>query len=65
MAWPEVTAHSVTYVYDAFVSYNSKDAPVVEDVSRKLEDRFGLHVWKDNWELSGGGSRPDWCKNIL
>jgi len=51
----------LTYVYDAFVSYNSKDAPIVEDVSRKLEDEFGLRVWKDNWELRGG---DDWIDKL-
>ncbi len=61
MSWPQGPARTLTYVYDAFVSYNSKDAPTVEDVSRRLVDAFGLHVWKDNWELSGG---DDWIDRL-
>jgi len=61
MPWPAGPAHALTYVYDAFVSYNSKDAPVVENISRQLEDAFGLQVWKDNWELSGG---DDWVDKL-
>lgn len=49
------------YVYDAFVSYNSKDNDVVEDIARRLEDVEGLTVWKDNWELTGG---DDWLEAL-
>jgi hypothetical protein len=55
------SARNVRYVYDAFISYNSKDSEVVEEISRQLEDGFGLHVWKDTWELSGG---EDWIDTL-
>ena len=61
MSWPQGPARTLTYVYDAFVSYNSKDAQAVEAISRRLADRFGLQVWKDNWELSGG---DDWVDRL-
>ena len=35
--------------------------PISPRSSKKLEDRFGLHVWKDNWELSGG---DDWVEKL-
>lgn len=61
MNWPQGPALGLTHVYDAFVSYNSKDAQVVEEVARHLADRSGLYLWKDNWEFSGG---DDWVDRL-
>src|SRR5215213_8610215 len=51
----------VVNVYDAFISYNSRDSEAVEELARRLEDEAGLLVWKDNWELAGG---DDWIDRL-
>jgi hypothetical protein len=51
----------VVNVYDAFISYNSRDSEAVEELARRLEDEAGLLVWKDNWELAGG---DDWLDRL-
>lgn len=39
--------------FDAFISYNSREQDLVEEIARRLDDD-GITVWKDNWELIGG-----------
>ena len=39
--------------FDVFLSHNSKDKPVVEQIAHKLEDK-GLKVWLDKWNLIPG-----------
>jgi hypothetical protein len=39
--------------YDVFLSYNSADHGVVEDVARKLRDE-GLEPFLDRWDLAPG-----------
>lgn len=39
--------------YDAFLSHNSKDKPVVRQIADALKDR-GLNVWLDEWVLPPG-----------
>ncbi|OQY27731.1 MAG: hypothetical protein B6244_09480 [Candidatus Cloacimonetes bacterium 4572_55] len=39
--------------FDAFLSHNSKDKPLVEEVGRWLE-RQNVRVWLDKWELRPG-----------
>jgi hypothetical protein len=38
--------------YDVFLSYNSADHGVVENVARKLRDE-GLEPFLDRWNLAG------------
>ena len=40
-------------IYDVFLSYNSADHGVVEDVARKLRDA-GLEPFLDRWYLAPG-----------
>jgi TIR domain len=39
--------------FDVFLSHNSQDKPVVEEIGERLKSR-GLHVWLDKWELRPG-----------
>jgi tetratricopeptide (TPR) repeat protein len=39
--------------YDVFLSHNSRDKPVVEEIGALLEGQ-GLRVWLDKWELRPG-----------
>ncbi|HEX4951992.1 MAG TPA: SUMF1/EgtB/PvdO family nonheme iron enzyme [Thermoanaerobaculia bacterium] len=39
--------------FDVFLSYNSRDWPVVEQIGAQLKAR-GLRVWLDKWELLPG-----------
>jgi len=39
--------------FDVFLSHDSRDKPMVEEIGRRLESR-GLHVWLDKWELRPG-----------
>jgi len=52
---------AVSKAYDVFISYNSRDGDIVEDIARRLEDEVGLTIWKDNWELAGG---DDWFDRL-
>jgi hypothetical protein len=54
-------SNKVVTSYDVFISYNSRDRAVVEDIARLLEDEAGLLVWKDDWELAGG---DDWVERL-
>ena len=49
--------------YDLFLSYNSADHGVVEDVARKLRDE-GLEPFLDRWYLAPGMhvGAPSWKK---
>lgn len=40
--------------YDVFLSHSHKDADVVENLAKKLEDNVGLKVWLDKWILIPG-----------
>ncbi|MDQ3007068.1 MAG: TIR domain-containing protein [Chloroflexota bacterium] len=39
--------------FDVFLSHNSKDKPIVEQIAHKLEAK-GLKVWLDKWNLVPG-----------
>jgi hypothetical protein len=39
--------------FDVFLSHNSQDKPVVEEIGERLKSR-GLNVWLDKWELRPG-----------
>ena len=39
--------------FDVFLSHNSRDKPVVEDIAEHLRGQ-GLRVWLDKWELRPG-----------
>jgi WD40 repeat protein len=43
--------------HDVFLSYSSRDRPVVSDLAGRLRER-GLRVWFDEWELQPGDSIP-------
>jgi hypothetical protein len=45
----------MTYEFDVFLSYNSKDYSAVEQIARWLEEK-DLKVWLDKWELIPGDS---------
>ena len=42
-----------TFAYDVFISYSSKDKPIVRELARKLKID-GLRVWFDEWEIKPG-----------
>jgi TIR domain-containing protein len=39
--------------FDVFLSHNSKDKPIVEQIAHRLEAK-GLKVWLDKWNLVPG-----------
>ncbi len=39
---------------DAFLSHNSVDKPLVKEIGRRLENKAGLRVWLDEWDLVPG-----------
>jgi hypothetical protein len=39
---------------DVFLSHNSQDKPFVEALAKRLEDKAGLSVWLDKWQLIPG-----------
>ncbi len=39
---------------DAFLSHNSKDKPIVKEIGRYLEEKAGLTVFLDEWNLIPG-----------
>lgn len=43
--------------FDVFISYNTKDRPVVVQIAEKLQGR-GLVVWLDDWQIQPGRSVP-------
>jgi hypothetical protein len=40
--------------YDAFLSHDSQDKPIVEKIAQWLEDKANLSVWLDKWNLIPG-----------
>ena len=40
--------------YDVFLSHNSKDKSVVEQIGLKLKEKYGLKCWLDKWNLVPG-----------
>jgi hypothetical protein len=48
-------------VYDAFFSHSHHDASCVEDLGRRLTERYGFKVWLDRWALVPGKS---WQQDI-
>jgi hypothetical protein len=40
--------------YNAFLSHNSQDKPIVEQIAQWLEDESNLSVWLDKWNLVPG-----------
>jgi hypothetical protein len=40
--------------YNAFLSHNSQDKPIVEQIAQWLEDNAKLSVWLDKWNLIPG-----------
>ena len=40
--------------YDVFLSHNSKDKPVVEQIGLKLKEKYSLKCWLDKWNLVPG-----------
>jgi hypothetical protein len=45
------------FKYDVFLSYSSKDKPVVRPLAERLK-KDGLKVWFDEWEIHPGDSIP-------
>ena len=37
-----------------FLSYNTKDGPVVKEIALRLRDEFGLGIWFDSWNMIPG-----------
>ena len=50
--------------FDVFLSYNSKDKPIVRELATGLKER-GLRVWLDEWELTPGQPWQDELENII
>ena len=40
--------------FGAFLSHNSQDKPIVEQIALWLEDEAKLRVWLDKWNLVPG-----------
>lgn len=40
--------------YDVFLSHNSDDKPLVEELALRLQDEAGLNPWLDAWHIPGG-----------
>jgi len=51
--------------YDAFLSYNSSDKSLVEDIARWLVDEARLRVWFDDWEIVPGSPFQEALENAL
>jgi WD40 repeat protein/energy-coupling factor transporter ATP-binding protein EcfA2 len=51
--------------YDVFLSYNSQDKPLVEQIARWLEDSAGFSVWLDRWNLIPGDPWQEEIENAL
>lgn len=47
----------MTFEYDVFLSYSSKDAETVHPLADRLRDD-GVRVWLDNWSIQPGDSIP-------
>lgn len=41
-------------IYDAFLSYNSKEKPMVEKIGKLLANKAKMKVWLDKWNLVPG-----------
>jgi len=41
-------------MYDAFLSYNTKDRAAVEAIALYLKDKAGMKVFFDRWEMIPG-----------
>jgi len=54
-----------TKIYDAFLSHNSQDKPAVEQIARWLEDKAGLKVWLDKWNLIPGDPWQEGIEDAL
>ena len=51
--------------FDAFLSHNSKDKPIVELIAEWLEDKASLSVWLDKWNLVPGDPWQEEIENAL
>ena len=51
---------AVAQQFDVFLSYNSRDRPVVERIAQRLK-RAGLEPWLDRWSLTPGG---EWQREL-
>lgn len=51
--------------YDVFLSHNSKDKPVVEQIGRLLTKEYGLRCWLDKWNLVPGEPWQEGLENAL
>jgi hypothetical protein len=51
--------------YDAFLSHNSKDKPVVEEIGKYLEETAGITVFLDKWDLIPGGKWQEELEKAL
>jgi hypothetical protein len=51
--------------YDAFLSHNSQDKPLVEQIARWLTQEAKLTVWLDKWNLIPGEPWEEDLENAL
>jgi len=51
--------------YDAFLSHNSKDKPVVEEIGKYLEETAKITVFLDKWGLIPGGKWQEELEKAL
>src|SRR5215210_698819 len=47
--------------YDVFLSHNSKDKPVVEQLAERLLEDYGIRCWVDKWALRAS---DDWEREL-
>jgi hypothetical protein len=55
----------MTRAYDAFLSHNSADKPLVKEIGRWLQDEARLRVWLDEWNLVPGDPWQEGIEDAL
>ena len=61
---PEGSSAAPAREFDVFLSHNSADKPVVEELAKKLQAR-GLNPWLDKWELVPGRPWQEGLEDII
>lgn len=56
---------SASRSFDAFLSHNSADKPLVKEIGHWLENEAGLRVWLDEWNLIPGAPWQEGLEQAL
>jgi hypothetical protein len=52
------------FQYDVFISYNSKNRPIAEEIRKRLQE-IGMRTYLDEWELSHGHAVTPQLENAI